>query len=186
MLKSDEEYVSQAQKGDEAACEYILNKYKPMVRSVSRTYFLLGGDSDDIVQEGMIGLFKAINSFDETKSNDFNAFALMCVNRQIINCIKKYNTDKNKMLNYTISLDDVDERDLCTISPESIAIDKESNLQLRHLIDEHLSKMERQVVLAFFEGYSYGEIALQLNVTTKSVDNALQRARQKLSKILQR
>ena len=90
------------------------------------------------------------------------------------------------MLNYTISLDDVDERDLCTISPESIAIDKESNLRLRHLIDKHLSKMERQVVLAFFEGYSYGEIALQLKVTTKSVDNALQRARQKLSKILQR
>lgn len=90
------------------------------------------------------------------------------------------------MLNYTISLDDVDENDLCGISPESIAIDKEANLQLMHLIDEHLSKMERQVVLAFFEGFSYGEIASKFGVTTKSVDNALQRARQKLAKILQR
>jgi len=180
------ELVLKARQGDDEAINKIVEGFKEKVKSIARGYFLIGGDLDDLVQEGMIGLFKAINSFDETKSNDFNAFALMCVNRQIINCIKKYNTDKNKMLNYTISLDDVDERDLCTISPESIAIDKESNLMLRHLIDEHLSKMERQVVLAFFEGYSYGEIALQLNVTTKSVDNALQRARQKLSKILQR
>jgi len=180
------ELVLKARQGDDEAINKIVESFKEKVKGIARGYFLIGGDLDDLVQEGMIGLFKAINSFDDKKSSDFNAFALMCVNRQIINCIKKYNTDKNKMLNYTISLDDVDERDLCTISPESIAIDKESNLMLRHLIDEHLSKMERQVVLAFFEGYSYGEIALQLKVTTKSVDNALQRARQKLSKILQR
>ena len=178
--------VFKARQGDDQAINKIVESFKEKVKGIARGYFLIGGDLDDLAQEGMIGLFKAINSFDDQKSNDFNAFALMCVNRQIINCIKKYNTDKNKMLNYTISLDDVDESDLCTISPESIAIDKESNLQLRHLIDKHLSKMERQVVLAFFEGYSYSEIALQLKATTKSVDNALQRARQKLSKILQR
>lgn len=178
--------IKKARQGDESATNEIVENFKAKVKGIARGYFLIGGDLDDLVQEGMIGLFKAISTFDEQKSNDFNAFALMCVNRQIINCIKKYNTDKNKMLNYTISLDDVDENDLCGISPESIAIDKEANLQLMHLIDEHLSKMERQVVLAFFEGFSYGEIASKFGVTTKSVDNALQRARQKLAKILQR
>ena len=178
--------VYKARQGDDQAVNEIVESFKAKVKSIARGYFLIGGDLDDLVQEGMIGLFKAINTFDDQKSNDFNAYAVMCVNRQIINCIKKYNTDKNKMLNYTISLDVVDENDLCTTSPESIAIDKEANLQLMHLIDKHLSKMERQVVLAFFEGFSYGEIASQLGVATKSVDNALQRARQKLAKILQR
>ena len=180
------ELIKKARQGDEVATNEIVENFKAKVKGIARGYFLIGGDLDDLVQEGMIGLFKAINTFDESKSNDFNAFALMCVNRQIINCIKKYNTDKNKMLNYTISLETVDENDLCGISPESLAIDKEANLQLMHLIDEHLSKMERQVVLAFIEGFSYGEIASKFGATTKSVDNALQRARQKLAKILQR
>ena len=178
--------IKKASQGDENSINYIVENFKSKVKSIARGYFFIGGDLDDLVQEGMIGLFKAINTFDCQKSSDFNAFALMCVKRQIINCIKKNNTDKNKMLNCTISLDIVDENDLCGTSPESIAIDKEANLQLMHLIDEHLSKMEKQVVLAFIEGFSYGEIASKFGITTKSVDNALQRARQKLAKNLQR
>jgi len=178
--------IFKAQQGDQVALTEIVEEYKAKVKGIARGYFLFDGDLDDLSQEGMIGLFKAINSFDENKSCNFNAFALMCINREIINCIKKNNTDKNKVLSHSVSLEGVDEGLFAVTSPETIVIDREANVQLMHLIDKHLSKLERQVVLTFIKGFSYGEIGEKLGISSKAVDNALQRARQKLSKILQR
>ena len=180
------EKILRARQGDQIALGEIIEEYKSKVKGIARGYFLFDGDLDDLSQEGMIGLFKAINSFDQTKSTDFNAFALMCINREIINCIKKNNTDKNKVHGHSVSIEEIDEATFAVTSPETIVIDKETNLQLMHLIDEHLSKTEREVVLAFIKGFSYSEIGKSLDIPSKSVDNALQRARQKLAKILQR
>lgn len=178
--------IVSAQKGDENAVDKIVKNFKTKVKAIARGYFLIGGDLDDLVQEGMIGLSKAIKSFDKSKSDDFNAFALMCVNREIINCIKKNNSDKNKTLNYTVSLDGIAENAFKTTSPESIVLDREENDFLLKAIDEQLSEFERTAVLAYIKGFSYGEIALQNNVDAKAVDNALQRARTKLAKFLHR
>ena len=175
-----------AQSGDEKAVDKIVESFKTKVKAIARGYFLIGGDLDDLVQEGMIGLFKAINSFDQSKSDDFNAFALMCVNREIINCIKKNNSDKNKTLNYTVSLDGIAEGSLKSISPESIVLDREENDLLLKAINDRLSAFEQKAVLAYINGFSYHEIAEQNGVSPKAVDNALQRARAKLAGFLQR
>ncbi len=177
--------IFSAQNGDENAVDEIFKNFKTKVKAIARGYFLIGGDLDDLVQEGMIGLFKAIKSFDKNKSDDFNAFALMCVNREIINCIKKNNSDKNKTLNYTVSLDGIAQNYLANISPESIVLDREENGLLLKAIDEQLSDFEKKAVLSYIEGFSYSEIAEQNGVTAKAVDNALQRARTKLAGFLQ-
>ncbi len=180
----DYKLIEKARGGDGNATDALMRQYKDNVKKVARGYFLIGGDLDDLVQEGMLGLFKAINSFDKTKSEDFEAYAMMCVNREIINCVRKNNTYKNKTLNAALPLDAA--MNVNTVSPESVVIGKEQGVLLDGIIEEHLSKLEKKVVRAFTDGFSYDEIAEKNGVTVKSVDNALQRARTKLAKYMQR
>lgn len=180
MLKSDEDHVSQAQKGDEAACEYILNKYKPMVRSVSRTYFLLGGDSDDIVQEGMIGLYRAVCSYRQTENAAFSTYANICVRRQICSAIKAAARKKHQPLNDYISLDYHENGTPVLPDPESIIESRERSENLYRAIEEKLSKFEREVLREYLKGGTYEEIGVIFNKEVKSIDNAIQRIRKKL------
>ena len=139
MLKSDEEYVLQAQKGNDVACEYILNKYKSIVRSASRTYFLLGGDSDDIVQEGMIGLYKAICNYSAGEGVDFSAYAIICIKRQIYTAIKTAARKKHQPLNDYVSLDNREE--LSDDNPVSIIENREWRENLYKEIEENIKNI---------------------------------------------
>lgn len=189
---SDEEYVLKAQSGDDSACEYILNKYKPMVRSVSRTYFLLGGDRDDIVQEGMIGLYKAVCAYDPHDDAGFQTYAGICVRRQIYSAIKAAARNKHMPLNDYISLNSSDESsvdgnaesrehfDVRLMNPEDIVIYREQIDILQGEIDGRLSKFEKAVLRQYMSGRTYDEIAVKLGKNTKAIDNALQRIKRKL------
>lgn len=178
MLKSDEEHVLQAQKGNDVACEYILNKYKSIVRSASRTYFLLGGDSDDIVQEGMIGLYKAICNYSAGEGVDFSAYAIICIKRQIYTAIKTAARKKHQPLNDYVSLDNREE--LSDDNPVSIIENREWRENLYKEIEEKLSKFEKIVLSEYLKGGTYEEIGVTLGKESKSIDNAIQRIRRKL------
>jgi RNA polymerase sporulation-specific sigma factor len=177
---------------DENAVEYILKKYKNFVRSKARPYFLMGADKEDIVQEGMIGLYKAIRDYDSVKRASFHAFADLCVTRQIITAVKTATRKKHTPLNSYVSLnrpayDEVSERALVdTIEtskvsdPEEIFIGKEDMRKVEEEIQDALSKFEKDVFLLYIHGMTYQEIAKTLGRTEKSIDNALQRAKGKI------
>lgn len=181
----DGDLIDKARQGDRTAVDFLMRSYKDKVKKAARGYFLIGGDLDDLAQEGMLGLYKAISTFDKSKSDDFDAYAMMCVNREIINCVKKNNTNKNKTLNAALPLDSVT-GSADAVSPESVVIDREQNLMFNDIVENNLSKLERKVVKAFMQGFGYDEIAEQNGITVKSVDNALQRSRAKLAKYFQR
>lgn len=183
MLKSDVEYVFKAQSGDDSACEYILEKYKPVVRCVSRTYFLLGGDSEDIVQEGMIGLYRAICSFSAEETASFATYANICIRRQICTAIKAAARQKHMPLNDYISLDNEEsEYSIAAefMNPENIIINQERHDNLYKAIEGKLSKFEKAVVKEYLHGKTYEEIGAMFGKERKSIDNALQRIRKKL------
>ncbi|MBE7054202.1 MAG: RNA polymerase sporulation sigma factor SigH [Ruminococcaceae bacterium] len=193
---TDEELVNIAQNGNDYATELIIGKYKNLVKAKSRTYFLIGADKEDIVQEGMIGLFKAIRDFKDNKQCSFKAFAEMCVTRQIITAIKTATRQKHIPLNSYISLnkpmyDEESEHTLLDtivenkkFDPEEIMITKESFSSIEEKMNDSLSKLEWNVLSLYLEGKSYNEIATLLNKCEKSIDNALQRIKKKVSKIL--
>ena len=193
---TDEDVVSLCHEGDSRAVEFLLNKYKNFVRSKARSYFLIGADHEDIVQEGMIGLYKAIRDFRADKLASFRAFAELCITRQIITAIKTATRQKHIPLNSYVSLnkplyDDESDRTLLdviiegkTSSPEDLLISQE-NLQTINLrIGEVLSDLEQDVLYAYLDGKSYQEIAKMLGRHSKSIDNALQRVKRKLEKFL--
>ena len=193
---TDEEVVALCHDGDSRAVEYLLNRYKNFVRSKARSYFLIGADHEDIVQEGMIGLYKAIRDYRADKQASFRAFAELCVTRQIITAIKTATRQKHIPLNSYVSLnkplyDDESDRTLLdviiegkTSSPEDLLISQE-NLQTINLrIGEVLSDLEQDVLAAYLDGKSYQEIAKMLGRHSKSIDNALQRVKRKLEKFL--
>ena len=193
---TDEEVVALCHDGDSRAVEYLLNRYKNFVRSKARSYFLIGADHEDIVQEGMIGLYKAIRDYRADKQASFRAFAELCVTRQIITAIKTATRQKHIPLNSYVSLnkplyDDESDRTLLdviiegkTSSPEDLLISQE-NLQTINLrIGEMLSDLEQDVLAAYLDGKSYQEIAKMLGRHSKSIDNALQRVKRKLEKFL--
>ena len=193
---TDEEVVALCHDGDSRAVEYLLNRYKNFVRSKARSYFLIGADHEDIVQEGMIGLYKAIRDYRADKQASFRAFAELCVTRQIITAIKTATRQKHIPLNSYVSLnkplyDDESDRTLLdviiegkTSSPEDLLISQE-NLQTINLrIGEVLSDLEQEVLAAYLDGKSYQEIAKMLGRHSKSIDNALQRVKRKLEKFL--
>ena len=193
---TDEEVVALCHDGDSRAVEYLLNRYKNFVRSKARSYFLIGADHEDIVQEGMIGLYKAIRDYRADKHASFRAFAELCVTRQIITAIKTATRQKHIPLNSYVSLnkplyDDESDRTLLdviiegkTSSPEDLLISQE-NLQTINLrIGEVLSDLEQDVLAAYLDGKSYQEIAKMLGRHSKSIDNALQRVKRKLEKFL--
>lgn len=192
----DEQLVVIAQSGDNSATEYIIDKYKNLVKSKARTYFLIGADKEDIVQEGMIGLFKAIRDFKEERLCSFKAFAEICITRQIITAIKTATRQKHIPLNSYVSLnkpmyDEENEQTLLdtivenkTFDPEEIMITKENFSAIEKQIEKSLSRLEWNVLSLYLEGKSYSEIGRLLSKSEKSIDNALQRIKRKVGKIV--
>ena len=194
---TDEQVVKVAQTGNGEALEYLLNKYKNFVRTKARSYFLIGADHEDIVQEGMIGLYKAIRDYKEEKLSSFRAFAELCVTRQIITAIKTATRQKHIPLNSYISLnkpiyeEDSDRTLLDVITeeglsnPEDMMIDREDLSVIEGRIGQMLSGLEKQVLVRYMEGKSYVEIVDEMGRHVKSIDNALQRIKRKLLKYLE-
>jgi len=196
-LKADEDIVEAVREGDTDALEYLINKYKNFVRAKARSYFLIGADREDIVQEGMIGLYKSIRDFRGDKLTSFKAFAELCITRQIITAIKTATRQKHIPLNSYISLDkpiydeDSDRTLLDVIcgsrvsDPEELIINQEEFSGLEDKMGEILSDLERRVLMHYLDGRSYQEIALDLDRHVKSIDNALQRVKRKLERYLE-
>ena len=194
---TDEEIVEMCHAGDTAAEEYLLDKYKNFVRSKARSYFLVGADHEDIVQEGMIGLYKSIRDFRTDKLSSFRAFAELCITRQIITAIKTATRQKHIPLNNYVSLnkpiyDEESDRTLLDVivegrisDPEELIINMENVGNIRAKINEVLSGLEQEVLNAYLDGKSYQEIAESLGRHVKSIDNALQRVKRKLEKYLE-
>lgn len=196
-LKSDEDIVEAVREGDSMALEYLINKYRNFVRAKARSYFLVGADREDIVQEGMIGLYKSIRDFRGDKLSSFKAFAELCITRQIITAIKTATRQKHIPLNSYVSLDkpiydeDSDRTLLDVIcstrvsDPEELMINKEEFSGLEDKMMELLSDLERRVLTLYLDGRSYQEIAVDLDRHVKSIDNALQRVKRKLERYLE-
>lgn len=195
--KADEEVVVEAKKGNGIALEYLINKYKNFVKAKARSYFLIGADREDIIQEGMIGLYKAIRDFKGNKLSSFRAFAELCITRQIITAIKTATRQKHIPLNSYVSLnkpiyDEDSDRTLLDVlsgtkvtDPEELMINREEYNDIEFKIGEILSELERRVLMLYLEGKSYQEIAVELKRHVKSIDNALQRVKRKLERYLQ-
>jgi len=193
----DEELVLSARDGDKEALEFIINKYKNFVRAKARSYFLIGADREDIVQEGMIGLYKSIRDFKNDKLSSFRAFAELCITRQIITAIKTATRQKHIPLNSYVSLnkpiyDEESDRTLLDIltatkitDPEELIISREELCSIESKIGEILSDLELEVLMSYLQGKSYQEIAVDLDRHVKSIDNALQRVKRKLEKFLE-
>ena len=194
--QTDEAVVERCHQGDALAEEYLLDKYKNFVRSKARSYFLIGADHEDIVQEGMIGLYKAIRDYRPEKLSSFHAFAELCITRQIITAIKTATRQKHIPLNSYISLnkplyDEESDRTLLDVimegkvsNPEEIIINREDLITIHEKINDVLSGLEQDVLNAYLDGKSYQEIADTLGRHVKSIDNALQRVKHKLEKYL--
>jgi len=195
---ADEEIVAFARDGDAIALEYLIHKYKNFVRAKARSYFLIGADREDIIQEGMIGLYKAIRDFRADKLASFRAFAELCITRQIITAIKTATRQKHIPLNSYVSLnkplyDDESDRTLEDVlagnkvtDPEELVISREEFLDIESKMSEFLSDLEWSVLMLYLEGKSYQEIAEQLSRHVKSIDNALQRVKRKLERYLEK
>ena len=192
----DEEAVEVARTGSVEAQEYLINKYKGFVKAKARSYFLIGADREDIIQEGMIGLYKAIRDFRSDKLTSFKAFAELCITRQIITAIKTATRQKHIPLNSYVSLnrpiyDEDSDRTLLDImpsdqvlDPEEVVISAEEIGRMEEQITEILSDLEWQVLNCYLDGKSYVEIADELQRHVKSVDNALQRVKRKLERYM--
>jgi len=195
---TDEQVVELARGGDRIAEEFLINKYKNFVRSKARSYFLIGADREDIIQEGMIGLYKAIRDFRSDKLASFRAFAELCITRQIITAIKTATRQKHIPLNSYISLnkpiyDEESDRTLLDIisgnkitDPEELIISREEFFDIETKMGEFLSDLEWQVLIAYLNGKSYQEMAVDLERHVKSIDNALQRVKRKLERYIER
>lgn len=179
---SDEELICRLRAGESSIEEYLLEKYKPFVRKKSRVLFLVGGDREDLIQEGMIGLFKAIRDYKEDSGAPFTSFAVLCVERQMYTAIEAAGRQKNAPLNGYISLSEESEL-LLEYGIEEAVIEKASYQQLYEKVRTVLSAMENEVLELYLEGKDYTEIAKILGKTDKSVDNALQRIKAKIKLI---
>lgn len=192
---SENDIINLAQNKEDSAMEYLLEKYKPLVRQKTRKLFLIDGDKDDLIQEGMIGLIKAVRDYQAGKDAAFRTFADLCISRQLYSAIKKSNRLKNQPLNSYISIysdefNDADELagDRTVISsgsdnianPEAIVIDRESAVDMQNQMFDKLSKMEREVLKRYLDGMTYQEIAADMEKSPKSIDNALQRIKGKI------
>ena len=192
---SENDIINLAQKRENAAMEYLLEKYKPLVRQKTRKLFLIDGDKDDLIQEGMIGLFKAVRDYQVGKDAAFRTFADLCISRQLYSAIKKSNRLKNQPLNSYVSIysdefSDADElagdRTVTSsgsdniANPEAIMIDRENAIDMQNKMFDKLSKMEREVLKRYLEGMTYQEIAADMEKSPKSIDNALHRIKGKI------
>ena len=194
---TDEQVAKLAQGADDRALEYLLNKYKNFVRTKARSYFRIGADHEDIVQEGMLGLYKAIRDYREERLSSFRAFAELCITRQIITAIKTATRQKHIPLNSYISLnkpiyeEDSDRTLLDVITeegmsnPEEMFIDREDLSFIEGRIGQMLSPLEKQVLVRYMEGKTYVQISDEMGRHVKSIDNALQRIKRKLTRYLE-
>ncbi len=190
----DEDLVDKASLGDKHALEYLLGKYKELVNMKVSKYFIIGAEKEDIVQEGMIGLYKAIKSYSNDKKNSFKSFANMCIERQLITAIKTSNRQKHMPLNSYLSLnnsayDNDEDTELIEVfnsktveDPLETITKKEYYESIEDAIDKNLSDFEKQVLDRYIQGESYVDIATKLNTPVKSIDNAIQRIRKKAIK----
>ena len=197
LLLDDDGLIELVHIGDSEALDYLIQKYRNFVRAKARTYFLIGADKEDIVQEGMIGLYKAIRDYRGDKLSSFKAFAELCITRQIITAIKTATRQKHIPLNSYVSLDkpiydEESDRTLLDIisgtkvlNPEELFINKEEFDDIEIQMAELLSDLERQVLALYLDGQTYQEISEELNRHVKSIDNALQRVKRKLERYLE-
>ena len=197
LILTDEQLVLMAREGSETAEEILIEKYKGLVRMKAKAYFIVGAETEDVVQEGMIGLIKAIRKFDPEREAGFKTFASTCINNQIIKAIRKAEREKNQPLNDAISLNDqvggkeegLTVGDILRASlsdePEEMLIYEESLTQLGELSKKTFSPLETQVLRGKIQGKSYQEIAAELGKSPKTIDNALQRIRKKITDFLE-
>jgi RNA polymerase sporulation-specific sigma factor len=193
----DEDVVARAKEGSLRATEHLLRKYRHLVEGKAKSYFLLGADHEDVVQEGMIGLFKAIRDFSEENLSAFRSFAELCITRQIITAVKTATRQKHALLNTYISMevsavdsdDDPPLRDVieeCRPSdPQVLVLSQEFRDEVDGQIRQNLSPLEAAALRRYIEGKSYGDIARELRREVKQIDNALQRAKKKMGRSLQ-
>ncbi len=183
---SDEKLIELMKNGQEEddIVEYLMTKYKPLVRKKARAMYLVGGETDDLIQEGMLGLFKALRDFNPQKEVSFASFARLCIERQLYNAIQSSNRQKHQPLNTYVSLSDEEFaselRQISVQNPEAIIIDQENAAGIEKKIQSTLSRFENQVLKMYLEGADYIQIAERLDRPAKSIDNALQRIRQKV------
>lgn len=193
---SDEQLIGIIQEGNTDALDFLITKYQSFVRMKARSYFMMGGDKEDIIQEGMIGLYKAIRDFKEDRLSSFKGFAELCIKRQIITAIKTATRQKHIPLNSSVSLDkpvfdEESDRTLLDMltgttndDPEDLMIYKEDFVQMEVEMNKVLSSLEKEVLGLYLDGQSYQEISDELNRQVKSVDNALQRIKRKLERFM--
>ena len=197
---TDDELIDRLRRGEESIMDYICDKYKNLVRSKAKSMFILGADNDDLIQEGMIGLFKAVRDYDMGRDASFYTFAELCISRQMYTAVQASKRQKHQPLNTYVSLDtgnssgEGDEKeglnlgellaDRAELSPEELFLDKERVAYLEKAIEEELSDFERQVLDLYMTGMSYTQIARVLGRDEKATDNALQRLKTKIKKML--
>lgn len=197
---SDGELLDRLRRGEESIMDYICDKYKNLVRSKAKSMFILGADNEDLIQEGMIGLFKAVRDFDSGRDASFYTFAELCISRQMYTAVQASKRQKHRPLNTYVSLDrdnrggEGDDRETLILSeqladrrepsPEELFLDKERVAYLEKAIEEELSDFERQVLDLYMTGMSYSQIAKVLGRDEKATDNALQRLKAKIRKML--
>lgn len=196
---ADEELICRYHNGEHDIMDYIMEKYKNLVRKNAKAMFLLGGDSEDLIQEGMIGLFKAVRDYKQDKEATFYSFADLCITRQIYSAVKAANRQKHKPLNTYISLyakkeeGDGGQTDIQLIeqlqsmsveNPETLVISRENAKLLHKELERNLSKFEQEVLFLYLSGNNYMQIGQLLDKNSKSIDNALQRIKAKMSKVL--
>lgn len=195
-MLDDDAIIQLIQGGNGHALDYLIHKYRSFVRAKARTYFLIGADKEDIVQEGMIGLYKAIRDFDGEKLSSFKGFAELCITRQIITAVKTATRQKHIPLNSYVSLDkpiydEESDRTLLdviagskAIDPQELLVNRERYGDMEDKLSELLSSLEQQVLNLYLDGQTYQEISVELKRHVKSIDNALQRIKRKLEHLL--
>ncbi len=193
----DDSLINEVRTGNTLALEHLIGKYRNFVRAKARSYFLIGADHEDIVQEGMIGLYKAVRDFNGDKLSSFKAFAELCITRQIITAIKTATRQKHIPLNSYVSLDkplydEESDRTLMDVicgnritDPEALLINREEFSFIEGKMSEILSELERQVLMLYLDGRTYQEISVDLKRHVKSIDNALQRVKRKLERYVE-
>ena len=188
---SDEELIEKLRQGENDITDYILEKYKPLVRKKTNAMYLIGGETEDLIQEGMIGLFKAIRDYRPDKDASFYHFAELCINRQLYSALEASNRKKHQPLNSYISLSDQDNQGAVAAEllvdqergPEQMVIEQELWGEYKKRLEQNLSKMENKVLQYYLDGNHYIQIAEIMGKSPKSIDNALQRIRQKIRQI---
>lgn len=184
---TDEELIARLRAGEREITDYLIDKYKSLVRTRARALYLVGGDHEDLIQEGMLGLFKAVRDYKPVKEASFATFAGLCIDRQMYSAVASSQRQKHQPLNSFVSLSEpVSEQELRLVdeeTPEEIMISRENVIGMHERIKERLSKFEYQVLELYLKGYDYTQIAEKLGKQPKAIDNALQRIRSKVREV---